>query len=101
MKMCERSSPGDTKGCEGRGGGGAEIPLQSGVQAVVRKAAPLQLNEVQGEADIHLQYLQDPTLDQPVSVGLYPTERTILEQVLKNCSLSVMRKKSHRHSGRS
>lgn len=63
--------------------------MQSGVQVMVRKAVPLQPEEVQGEADIHLQYLQDPTLVQPVPVGFYPMERThsgtVLEELQPEC----------------
>ena len=65
MTRCERNISADTKDSgEGRGGGGAEIPLQPVVKTMVRQAVPLQPMEVHGGADIHLQPMEDPTLEQ-------------------------------------
>ena len=69
MRICERNSSADTKVSEeGEGGGapgaGAEIPLQPMVKTMVRQAVPLQPMEVHGGADIHLQPMEDPTLEQ-------------------------------------
>jgi len=51
----------------GQGGGspgaGAEIPLQP-VQTMMRQAVSLQPMEVQGGADLHLQPMEDPMLEQ-------------------------------------
>ena len=41
-----------------------EIPLQPVVKTMVRQAVPLQPMEVHGGADIHLQPVEDPTLEQ-------------------------------------
>ena len=69
MRICERNSSADTKVSEeGEGGGapgtGAEIPLQPVVKTMVRQAVPLQPMDVHGGADIHLQPVEDPTLEQ-------------------------------------
>ncbi|GAB0183170.1 acid sphingomyelinase-like phosphodiesterase 3b [Grus japonensis] len=69
VRRCERNNSADTKVSEeGRGGGapgaGAEIPLQPMEKTMVRQAGPLQPMEVNGGADIHLQPLEDPTLEQ-------------------------------------
>ncbi|TRZ07556.1 hypothetical protein HGM15179_019552 [Zosterops borbonicus] len=53
-----------TKVCEEGGGGGAsgvraEIPLQSVVRTMVKQAVPLQLMEDHGDADIHLQPMEE------------------------------------------
>ena len=69
VRRCERNNSADTKVSEEGGGGGApgtgaEIPLQPVVKTMVRQAVPLQPMEVHGGADIHLQPLEDPTLEQ-------------------------------------
>ena len=69
MRRCEKNNSADTKISEEGGGGGApgaraEIPLQPMVKTMVRQAVPLQPMEVNGGADIHLQPVEDPTLEQ-------------------------------------
>ena len=69
VRRCERNNSADTKVREEGGGGGApgagaEIPLQPVVKTMVRQAVPLQPMEVNGGADIHLQPMEDPTLEQ-------------------------------------
>ena len=69
MRIGERNNTAYTKaGEEGGGGGapgaGAEIPLQPVVKTMVRQAVPLQPMDVHGGADIHLQPVEDPTLEQ-------------------------------------
>ena len=69
VRICERSNFADTKVSEEGGGGGApgagaEIPLQPMMRTMVRQAVPLQPMEVHGEADIHLQPVEDPTPEQ-------------------------------------
>ncbi|NXL08435.1 RETR1 regulator, partial [Mesembrinibis cayennensis] len=69
VRTCERNNPADTKVSEEGGGGGApgaraEISLQPMVKTMVRQAVPLQPMEVHGGADLHLQLVEDPTLEQ-------------------------------------
>ncbi|GAB0189017.1 epimerase family protein SDR39U1 [Grus japonensis] len=69
VRICKRNDSADTKVSEEGGGGGApgaraEIPLQPMEKTMVRQAVPLQLMEVHGRADIHLQPMKDPTLEQ-------------------------------------
>ncbi|PKU39468.1 protein pxr1-like [Limosa lapponica baueri] len=69
VRICERNSPADTKDSEEGAGGGApgvraEIPLQPVVKTMVRQAVPLQPMEGNGGTDIHLQPMEDPTLEQ-------------------------------------
>ncbi|GAB0183081.1 acid sphingomyelinase-like phosphodiesterase 3b [Grus japonensis] len=70
VTRCERNNSADTKVSEegGAGGGpgtGAEIPLQQPMEkTMVRQAVPLQPMEDDGGADIHLQPLEDPMLEQ-------------------------------------
>ncbi|GAB0183221.1 hypothetical protein GRJ2_000787400 [Grus japonensis] len=70
VTICERNNSADTKVSEeggGQGGPGtrAEIPLQEPIErTLVRQAVPLQPMEVHGGADIHLQPMEDPTLEQ-------------------------------------
>ena len=69
MRACKRNNPADTKVSEEGGGGGApgarvEIPLQPVVKTMVRQVVPLQPMEVHGGADIHLQSVEDPMLEQ-------------------------------------
>ena len=70
VRTCERNNSADTKVSEeGEGGGdapgaGAEILLQSVGKTMVRQAVPLQPMEVHGGADIHLQPVEDPMLEQ-------------------------------------
>ena len=64
----EKNNCADTKvNEEGWGGGapgaGAEIPLQPVVQPMVRQLCPAPM-EVHGGADLHLQPMEDPTLEQ-------------------------------------
>ncbi|CAM9181305.1 unnamed protein product, partial [Bubo scandiacus] len=68
VRMCERNNSADTKVNEGGGGGGApgaraEIPLQPMVQPMVRQLCPVPM-ELHGGADLHLQPMEDPTLEQ-------------------------------------
>ncbi|KAM9590862.1 uncharacterized protein ACIBXB_005912 [Morphnus guianensis] len=65
VRICERNNPADAKVSEEGGGGDApgaraEIPLHPMVKTMVRQAVPLQLMEVHGGADIHLQPMEDP-----------------------------------------
>ncbi|GAB0181411.1 hypothetical protein GRJ2_000606400 [Grus japonensis] len=67
--MYERNNSADTKASEEGGGGGApgaraEIPLQPLEKTMVRQAVPLQPMKVHGRADIHLQPMEDPVLEQ-------------------------------------
>ncbi|KAK4828110.1 hypothetical protein QYF61_023472 [Mycteria americana] len=69
VRTCERNNSADTKVSEEGGGGGApgtgaEIPLQPVVKTMVRQAVPLQPTEVHGGADIYLQPVEDPMLEQ-------------------------------------
>ncbi|KAK4831110.1 LOW QUALITY PROTEIN: hypothetical protein QYF61_015413 [Mycteria americana] len=69
VRICERNNSADTKVSEGGGGGGApgtgaELPLQLMVKTMVRQAVPLRRMEVNGGADLHLQPVEDPTLEQ-------------------------------------
>ena len=69
LRICERNNSADTKVSEEGGGGGApgagaEIPLQPVGKTMVRQAVPLQPMEVHGGADIHLQPMEDLTLEQ-------------------------------------
>ena len=64
-----RENSADSKVREEGGGGGApgaraEIPLQPVVKTMVRQAVPLQPMEVHSGADIHLQPMEDPMLEQ-------------------------------------
>jgi len=53
------------EGGRGAPGARAEIfPLQLVLKTMVRQAVPLQLMEVHSGADIHLQPVQDPILEQ-------------------------------------
>jgi len=67
--MCERDNSADTKVSEeARGGGmpgaGSEIPLQPVEKTMVRQSVLLQPMKVHGEADIYLQLMEDPLLEQ-------------------------------------
>jgi len=67
LRKYERNNTADTKVTEEGGAGGApgaEISLQPLVKIVVRQAVPLQPMEVHGGADLHLQLVLDPTLEQ-------------------------------------
>ncbi|GAB0183808.1 AN1-type zinc finger protein 5-like [Grus japonensis] len=69
VRTCERNNSADTQVSEEGGGGGApgtgaEIPLQPLEKTMVRQAVPLQPVDVDGGADIHLQPMEDPTLEQ-------------------------------------
>uniref|UniRef100_A0A8B9RV42 M3K1 kinase n=1 Tax=Accipiter nisus TaxID=211598 RepID=A0A8B9RV42_9AVES len=69
VRICERNNSAATKVSEEGGGGGApgagaEIPLQPVVKTMGMQAVPLQAMEVHGGADIHLQPVEDPTLEQ-------------------------------------
>ena len=69
VRTCKRNNPADTKVSEEGGGGGApgagaEIPLQPVVKTMVRQVVPLQPREVHRGADIHLQPMENPTLEQ-------------------------------------
>ena len=69
VRICERNNSADTKVSEEGGGGGApgaraEIPLQLVVKTMVRQVVALQPMEVNSGADIHLQPVEDPTLEQ-------------------------------------
>ena len=64
-----RNNSADTKVSEEGGGGAApgaraEIPLQPVGKTMVRQAVPRQPMDVHGGADIHLQPVEDPTLEQ-------------------------------------
>ena len=66
-RWCERNSSAHTQVREGGGGGApgtrAEIPLQLMEKTLVRQAVPQQSMKVHSEADIHLQPMEDPTLE--------------------------------------
>ncbi|GAB0178424.1 hypothetical protein GRJ2_000307700 [Grus japonensis] len=69
VRICERNNSADTQVSADGGGGGApgvraEIPLQPLEKTMVRQAVPLQPMEVDGEADIHLQPMEDPMPEQ-------------------------------------
>ncbi|GAB0207488.1 hypothetical protein GRJ2_003214500 [Grus japonensis] len=69
VSIFERNNYADTKVSEeGEGGGapgaGEKIPLQPVVKSAVMQVVPLQPMEVHGGADIHLQPVKDPTLEQ-------------------------------------
>ncbi|GAB0209072.1 epimerase family protein SDR39U1 [Grus japonensis] len=69
VRRCERNNFADTKVSEEGGGGGApgtraKIPLQPMEKTMVKQAGPLQPMEVDGGADIHLQPMEDSTLEQ-------------------------------------
>ncbi|GAB0202867.1 hypothetical protein GRJ2_002752300 [Grus japonensis] len=69
MRICERNNSADTKVSEEGEGEGvpgieAEVPLQPLEKTMVRQAVPLQPMEDDGGADIHLQPMEDPTLEQ-------------------------------------
>ncbi|KAK4832278.1 hypothetical protein QYF61_021677 [Mycteria americana] len=88
LRLCEKNNSADTKvseevGGEGAPSAGAEIPLQPVVKTMVRQAVPLQPMEVHSGADIHLQPVEDPMLEQDCT----PWKGPILEQFVKNCSL--------------
>ena len=69
MRICERNNSANTKVSEE---GGEEVlqepeqrfALQPMEKPIVRQAVPLQPLEVHGGADIHLQPVEDPTLEQ-------------------------------------
>ena len=69
MRICKRNNSADTK-VSGKGEGGgvpgsrAEVPLQPMGKTMVRQAFPLQPIEVHSGADIHLQPVEDPALEQ-------------------------------------
>ena len=54
----------ETEGGGGAPGTGAEIPLQPTEETMVRQAVPLQPMEVHGAAGLHLQPMEDLTLEQ-------------------------------------
>ncbi|GAB0207935.1 tRNA:m(4)X modification enzyme TRM13 [Grus japonensis] len=69
LAKAEPISDGDTKVSEEGGGGGApgaraEIPLQRMEKTMVKQAVPLEPMEDDGGADIHLQPMEDITLEQ-------------------------------------
>jgi len=69
VRQCERSISADTRVSEKGGGGGApgaeaEIPLQPMEKTMVRQAVPLQPVLHCGPPDIHLQPMENPTLEQ-------------------------------------
>jgi len=70
VRLCERNNSADTKVCEEGGGGGASgagaeiFTLQLMMKTMVRQVVPLQPMEVHCGADIHLQPMEDPTLEQ-------------------------------------
>jgi len=69
VKKCERNRPAATRVSEEGGGGGApgagsELPLQPVMKTMVRQAVALQPMEVHGGADIHLQPVEDPMLEE-------------------------------------
>ncbi|KAK4816070.1 hypothetical protein QYF61_011294, partial [Mycteria americana] len=75
MRICERNNSADTKVSEEGGGGGApgagaQSPLQPVVKTMVRQAVPLQPMEVHGGADIHMQPVEDPMLEQIAAIFL-------------------------------
>ncbi|PKU35454.1 dtw domain-containing protein 2 [Limosa lapponica baueri] len=69
VNICERSNSADIEVSEEGGGGGApgtraEIPLQPVATTMVWQVVPLKPIVVNGGADIHLQPVEDPTLEQ-------------------------------------
>jgi len=81
VRICERNNSADTKVREEGGGGGARdaraesFPLQPMEKTLVRQAVPLQPMEVHGGADIHLQPMEDPMLEQAPDSTCGPFER--------------------------
>jgi len=68
VRIYGRNNSADTKVSEEEDGGGApgiraEIPLQPVEKTMTRQAVPLQPMEVHGEADLHLQPMEDPMLE--------------------------------------
>ena len=92
-RICERNNSADTKVSEEGGGGGApetgaEIPLQPVGKTMVRQAVPLHPMEVNGGADIHLQPVEDPMLEEGdvPQRRLWPRGKPTLEQAAgKTC----------------
>ena len=92
-RICERNNSADTKVSEEGGGGGApgagaEIPLQPVGKTMVRQAVPLHPMEVNGGADIHLQPVEDPMLEEGdvPQRRLWPRGKPALEQAAgKTC----------------
>ncbi|GAB0184744.1 hypothetical protein GRJ2_000939700 [Grus japonensis] len=86
VRRCERNNSADTKVSAEGGGGrapgtGAEIPLQPVEKTMVRQAVPLQPMKDDGRADIHLQPVEDPTLEQvDAQRRLWPHGKPTLEQ---------------------
>jgi len=70
VRLRERNNSAETKVSEEGGGGGAPgtgadiFPLQPVTKTMVRQAVALQSMEVHGGADIHLQSMEDPMLEQ-------------------------------------
>jgi len=69
VRLCESNNSADTKiseegGGEGAPGATAEISLQLVEKTIVRQTVPLQPMKVHGGADIHLQPMENPTLEQ-------------------------------------
>ncbi|GAB0183371.1 hypothetical protein GRJ2_000802400 [Grus japonensis] len=69
VRICERNDSANTKVSEEGGGGdapcaGPEIPLQPVEKTMVRQAVPLQTMEVYSGANIHLQPMEDITLEE-------------------------------------
>ena len=93
VRICERNNSADTKVSEEGGGGGApgagaEIPLQPVGKTMVRQAVPLHPMEVNGGADIHLQPVEDPMLEEGdvPQRRLWPRGKPALEQAAcKTC----------------
>ena len=86
VRICKRKNSADVKVSEGGRGGApgaiAKIPLQLVVKTMVRQAVPLQSMEVHGGADIHLQPMEGPTLEQVDAWRkVWPHGDPMLEQV--------------------
>jgi len=69
VRRCERNNSADSKVRQDGGtgdapGAGGEIPLQPVMKTMVRQAVPLQPMGVHSQADIHLQPMEDPMLEQ-------------------------------------
>ncbi|RMC10109.1 hypothetical protein DUI87_12907 [Hirundo rustica rustica] len=74
VRLCEKNNSADTQASkEGGGAPGtrAEVPLHLLVQSPVSQAVPLQPMEVHAGAEIHVQPMEEPTLEQVDAEGVF------------------------------